>query len=318
MSVEEVQQSTRQTAEGVKSCRSVLDLARAHDVDVPITEAVVRVCHEGEAPGRMVREIMSAGSQVGVSVRRSRAGGTARGRSGPGRPRRCRVPRCGPRRCSRRRSTSATSRRAPAARTPTPAPSTPPCGTSRPPSASSTAAAACPSPPAWRRSPPPSCRSSASGDRVVLPSDGYYTTRLLAADELERFGVRVDYVPTLEIEAAAARGTSTTPGSCCWRPPATPSSTSATSPRWPRGDPGGRRPPRRRQHDGHAARAAAAGAGRRPHRRQRHEGAHRAQRPAARPRQHDRRRAVRPDRGLARPHRQHCPGRSRRGSGTAR
>ncbi|RBY87141.1 glycerol-3-phosphate dehydrogenase [Blastococcus sp. TBT05-19] len=59
MTVEEVQQSTRQTAEGVKSCRSVLDLARAHDVDVPIAEAVVRVCHEGEAPAQMVREIMS-------------------------------------------------------------------------------------------------------------------------------------------------------------------------------------------------------------------------------------------------------------------
>jgi glycerol-3-phosphate dehydrogenase (NAD(P)+) len=59
MSVEEVQQSTRQTAEGVKSCRSVLELARAHDVYVPITEAVVRVCHEGEAPSRMVKEIMS-------------------------------------------------------------------------------------------------------------------------------------------------------------------------------------------------------------------------------------------------------------------
>ncbi len=59
MTVEEVQQSTRQTAEGVKSCRSVLDLARAHDVYVPLTEAVVRVCHDGEAPAKMVREIMS-------------------------------------------------------------------------------------------------------------------------------------------------------------------------------------------------------------------------------------------------------------------
>jgi glycerol-3-phosphate dehydrogenase (NAD(P)+) len=59
MSLAQVQQSTRQTAEGVKSCRSVLDLARAHGVDVPITEAVVRVCHEGESPARMVREIMS-------------------------------------------------------------------------------------------------------------------------------------------------------------------------------------------------------------------------------------------------------------------
>ncbi|SOC48663.1 glycerol 3-phosphate dehydrogenase (NAD(P)+) [Blastococcus aggregatus] len=59
MTVEQVQESTRQTAEGVKSCRSVLDLARAHGIDVPITEAVVRVCHEGESPAQMVKEIMS-------------------------------------------------------------------------------------------------------------------------------------------------------------------------------------------------------------------------------------------------------------------
>ena len=45
-----------------------------------------------------------------------------------------------------------------------------------------------------------------AGDRVVLPSDGYYTTRLLARDELERFGVRVDYVATPEIAAVAAGG----------------------------------------------------------------------------------------------------------------
>jgi cystathionine gamma-lyase len=45
-----------------------------------------------------------------------------------------------------------------------------------------------------------------AGDRVVLPSDGYYTTRLLARDELERFGVRVDHVATPEIEAMAAGG----------------------------------------------------------------------------------------------------------------
>jgi cystathionine gamma-lyase len=45
-----------------------------------------------------------------------------------------------------------------------------------------------------------------AGDRVVLPSDGYYTTRLLAREELERFGIAVDYVATPEIEAAAARG----------------------------------------------------------------------------------------------------------------
>ena len=59
MTLEEVEHSTRQTAEGVKSCRSVLDLARAHDVYVPITEAVVRVCHEGVHPAAMVKEIMT-------------------------------------------------------------------------------------------------------------------------------------------------------------------------------------------------------------------------------------------------------------------
>jgi len=59
MSLADVLATTRQVAEGVKTCESVLDLARAHGVDVPITEAVVRVCHEGESPARMVREMMS-------------------------------------------------------------------------------------------------------------------------------------------------------------------------------------------------------------------------------------------------------------------
>ncbi|PWW23209.1 glycerol 3-phosphate dehydrogenase (NAD(P)+) [Geodermatophilus normandii] len=59
LSLEEVQATTRQTAEGVKSCRPVLDLARAHGVDVPLTEAVVRVCHEGVPAGAVLKEIMS-------------------------------------------------------------------------------------------------------------------------------------------------------------------------------------------------------------------------------------------------------------------
>ena len=52
MSLEEVVESTRQTAEGVKSCRPVLELAQAHGIEVPITEAVVRVCHDGAEPRR--------------------------------------------------------------------------------------------------------------------------------------------------------------------------------------------------------------------------------------------------------------------------
>ncbi len=49
----------QQTAEGVKSCRSILDLARKHDVDMPITEQVVAVVHEGKTPAEMVRALMS-------------------------------------------------------------------------------------------------------------------------------------------------------------------------------------------------------------------------------------------------------------------
>jgi glycerol-3-phosphate dehydrogenase (NAD(P)+) len=47
-----------QTAEGVKSCRSILDLARKHDVRMPITQHVVAVVHEGMAPADMVRGLM--------------------------------------------------------------------------------------------------------------------------------------------------------------------------------------------------------------------------------------------------------------------
>jgi glycerol-3-phosphate dehydrogenase (NAD(P)+) len=42
----------------VKSCRSILDLARKHDVDMPITEHVVAVVHEGMTPKDMVRGLM--------------------------------------------------------------------------------------------------------------------------------------------------------------------------------------------------------------------------------------------------------------------
>ena len=41
--------STTQVAEGVRSSRAVLDLARKNGVDMPITEQVVAVCHEGKS-----------------------------------------------------------------------------------------------------------------------------------------------------------------------------------------------------------------------------------------------------------------------------
>ncbi|WP_250292425.1 NAD(P)H-dependent glycerol-3-phosphate dehydrogenase [Frankia sp. CiP1_Cm_nod1] len=48
-----------QVAEGVRSCRPVLELARSLDVQMPITEQVVRVIHEGLAPLDAVKELMS-------------------------------------------------------------------------------------------------------------------------------------------------------------------------------------------------------------------------------------------------------------------
>ena len=56
--LEEIAATTRQVAEGVKSCRSILDLARKHDVDMPLTELVVQVCHEGAPPTVAVGQLM--------------------------------------------------------------------------------------------------------------------------------------------------------------------------------------------------------------------------------------------------------------------
>jgi glycerol-3-phosphate dehydrogenase (NAD(P)+) len=42
----------------VKSCRSILDLARKHDVDMPLTEHVERVLYEGVTPREMVASLM--------------------------------------------------------------------------------------------------------------------------------------------------------------------------------------------------------------------------------------------------------------------
>ena len=49
----------QQTAEGVKSCRSILDLARKHDVDMPIVEQVVAVCHGGVSPRESIKALMT-------------------------------------------------------------------------------------------------------------------------------------------------------------------------------------------------------------------------------------------------------------------
>jgi glycerol-3-phosphate dehydrogenase (NAD(P)+) len=59
MTVQEVVAMTRQTAEGVKSCQSILELARHHGIDVPIIENVAAVVHEGRKPNRVADMLMS-------------------------------------------------------------------------------------------------------------------------------------------------------------------------------------------------------------------------------------------------------------------
>jgi glycerol-3-phosphate dehydrogenase (NAD(P)+) len=58
--LDEAQEATHgQVAEGVKSCRSVLDLAHRHKVEVPITAAVEAVCFRGLSPRVMGELLMS-------------------------------------------------------------------------------------------------------------------------------------------------------------------------------------------------------------------------------------------------------------------
>jgi glycerol-3-phosphate dehydrogenase (NAD(P)+) len=67
MSLDEVVASTRQTAEGVKSAESILALAQAHGVDMPIVEHVVAAVHDGLPPEEIVRRIMSRSAKAETS-----------------------------------------------------------------------------------------------------------------------------------------------------------------------------------------------------------------------------------------------------------
>ncbi|WP_406863359.1 NAD(P)H-dependent glycerol-3-phosphate dehydrogenase [Streptomyces sp. HUAS MG47] len=64
MSLEETIAVTKQTAEGVKSCESVLDLGRRHGVDMPITETVVSIVHDGKPPVVGLKELMSRSAKA--------------------------------------------------------------------------------------------------------------------------------------------------------------------------------------------------------------------------------------------------------------
>jgi len=57
-SIDEIVGEMHMVAEGVKSSPSVLALAEAHGVDMPITEQVVEVCHNGRTVGEALTALM--------------------------------------------------------------------------------------------------------------------------------------------------------------------------------------------------------------------------------------------------------------------
>lgn len=61
--IDEVLAEMTMVAEGVKSSPSVLDLARHHGVDMPITEQVVAVCHQGRAAKDALAALMQRSSK---------------------------------------------------------------------------------------------------------------------------------------------------------------------------------------------------------------------------------------------------------------
>jgi glycerol-3-phosphate dehydrogenase (NAD(P)+) len=59
MTVAQATDAMKQTAEGVKSCTAVLELADQHGVEMPITETVVAIVHDGRSPEEMLKELMA-------------------------------------------------------------------------------------------------------------------------------------------------------------------------------------------------------------------------------------------------------------------
>ena len=62
-SIEEILDSMNMVAEGVKSSPSVLELARRYGVEMPITEQVVAVCHEGRSARDALAAVMARSSK---------------------------------------------------------------------------------------------------------------------------------------------------------------------------------------------------------------------------------------------------------------
>lgn len=59
LTVEETIAITKQTSEGVKSCLPILEMAQELGVEMPITQQVVNVVHEGMEPRQVLAKLMS-------------------------------------------------------------------------------------------------------------------------------------------------------------------------------------------------------------------------------------------------------------------
>ncbi len=57
-SLDEITNSMRMVAEGVNSTVSAMDLARRHNVNMPITEQVYAILKQGKNPGQAIRDLM--------------------------------------------------------------------------------------------------------------------------------------------------------------------------------------------------------------------------------------------------------------------
>ncbi len=61
LSMSQAQSKKPQVVEGVASCLAVRDLAAQLDVEMPLTEQVVKICHDNAAPVDAVRALMARG-----------------------------------------------------------------------------------------------------------------------------------------------------------------------------------------------------------------------------------------------------------------
>lgn len=60
----EIVAGSHQVAEGVQSCESILDLATRHDVEMPLTQHVAHVVHDGMSARDMVSALMARGTKA--------------------------------------------------------------------------------------------------------------------------------------------------------------------------------------------------------------------------------------------------------------